>query len=60
MVGPYTRIRIPFISQKLNIPEADVEQLLVALILDNKIHGRIDQVLTCGIRGAARALVCCR
>lgn len=44
MVGPYTRIRIPFISQKLNIPEADVEQLLVALILDNKIHGRIDQV----------------
>lgn len=45
MVGPFTRIRIPFVSHKLNIPEADVEQLLVALILDGRIHGRIDQVL---------------
>ncbi|KAK9794025.1 hypothetical protein WJX73_004702 [Symbiochloris irregularis] len=44
MVGPFTRIRIPYVSQKLNIPEGDVEQLLVALILDGKIHGRIDQV----------------
>lgn len=50
MVGPFTRIRIPYVSQKLNIPEPDVEQLLVALILDGKIHGRIDQVRTPGRR----------
>lgn len=41
---PYTRIRIPFISKHLNIPEGDVEQLLVSLILDNRIRGHIDQV----------------
>ena len=44
IVQPYTRIRIPFISKHLNIPEGDVEQLLVSLILDNRIHGHIDQV----------------
>ena len=44
MVQPYTRIRIPFISKHLNIPENDVEQLLVSLILDNRIRGHIDQV----------------
>lgn len=30
--------------QELNIPEKDVEELLVSLILDNRIHGHIDQV----------------
>ncbi len=45
IVQPYTRIRIPFISKHLNIPEHDVEQLLVSLILDNRIRGHIDQVL---------------
>ncbi|CAI7824654.1 unnamed protein product, partial [Closterium sp. NIES-53] len=30
--------------QELNIPEKDVEQLLVSLILDNRVHGHIDQV----------------
>lgn len=44
IVQPYTRIRIPFISKHLNIPESDVEQLLVSLILDNRIRGHIDQV----------------
>ncbi len=45
LIQPYTRIRIPFVSQQLNIPEYDVEQLLVALILDSRIQGHIDQVL---------------
>ena len=45
IVQPYTRIRIPFISKHLNIPENDVEQLLVSLILDNRIRGHIDQVI---------------
>ena len=49
LIQPYTRIRIPFVSQQLNIPEADVEQLLVMLILDNRISGHIDQVSLTGI-----------
>jgi len=44
LIQPYTRIRIPFISRELNIPEGDVEQLLVSLILDSRIAGHIDQV----------------
>ncbi|KAI5384617.1 COP9/signalosome complex subunit Csn2, partial [Lathyrus oleraceus] len=39
LIKPYTRIRIPFISKELNVPEHDVEQLLVSLILDNRIQG---------------------
>lgn len=33
-----------FYLQELNVPEGDVEQLLVSLILDNRIQGHIDQV----------------
>lgn len=44
LIQPYTRIRIPFVSKELNIPEVDVEQLLVSLILDLRISGYIDQV----------------
>jgi len=44
ILTPYTRIRIPFLAQELNIIAKDVEELLVSLILDSKIRGRIDQV----------------
>jgi len=44
LIQPYTRVRIPYISQRLNIPEKDVEALLVTLILDNRVSGHIDQV----------------
>eukprot|EP01026_Neomeris_dumetosa_P049970 TRINITY_DN4374_c0_g1_i10.p2 TRINITY_DN4374_c0_g1~~TRINITY_DN4374_c0_g1_i10.p2 ORF type:complete len:208 (-),score=23.12 TRINITY_DN4374_c0_g1_i10:266-838(-) len=44
IIQPYTRVRIPFISQRLNIPESDVEQLLTRLILDGRIDGKIDQI----------------
>jgi COP9 signalosome complex subunit 2 len=44
LIQPYTRVRLPFISRALHIPEADVEQLLVSLILDNRIQGHVDQV----------------
>ena len=44
-IGPYTRIRLSRIAKDLNnIPLADVESLLVSLILDGKLDGRIDQV----------------
>lgn len=33
-----------YCPQELNVPEADVEQLLVSLILDNRVQGHIDQV----------------
>ncbi|CAG8558164.1 911_t:CDS:2 [Paraglomus brasilianum] len=44
LIKPYTRIEIPFVSKQLNIPAQEVEDLLVGLVLDNKIVGRIDQV----------------
>lgn len=46
LIRPYTRIYIPFISKELNIDVSEVESLLVSCILDNTIHGRIDQVTT--------------
>ena len=44
LIKPYTRIRIPFISDELNVPSSEVESLLVSLILDEKITGHVDQV----------------
>ncbi|RKP23590.1 COP9 signalosome complex subunit 2-like protein [Syncephalis pseudoplumigaleata] len=44
LIQPYTRIGIGFIAEQLNIAEHDVEELLVSLILDEKIDGQIDQV----------------
>lgn len=44
LIKPYSRVRIPFISEQLKIPEADVESLLVSCILDKSIDGRIDQI----------------
>lgn len=55
VIQPYTRVRIPFIAQQLNIPPPDVERLLINLILDKRVDGHIDQVglaaCVCG-RGA--------
>ncbi len=53
IIQPYTRVRIPFIAAKLNIPEPDVEQLMVSLILDGRVQGHIDQVG--GVGGAPPA-----
>ena len=44
VLTPYTRIRIPFISKELNMSDFEIEMLLVSLILDGKISGRIDQL----------------
>lgn len=44
VIKPYTRIKIPFLAKELNISVAEVESLLVDLILDAKIIGHIDQV----------------
>jgi COP9 signalosome complex subunit 2 len=50
LIQPYTRVRLPFISHALHIPEGDVERLLVSLILDNRIEGYVDQVRGGGLR----------
>jgi len=44
LIKPYTRIELTFISKQLNISVQEVEMLLVSLILDGSIQGRIDQV----------------
>jgi len=44
ILTPYTKIRIQFLAAELNISSKEVEDLMVALILDSKIQGRIDQV----------------
>ena len=44
MISPYKRVRTSYLATQLNIAHADVEQLLVTLILDERIRGRIDQV----------------
>lgn len=45
LISPYTRISLSYIARELNgIPEQEVEDLLVSLILDKKILARIDQV----------------
>mmetsp|Transcript_34810 Transcript_34810/g.70410 ORF Transcript_34810/g.70410 Transcript_34810/m.70410 type:complete len:567 (+) Transcript_34810:317-2017(+) len=45
VLGPYECISLKAIARELNgIPTQDVESLLVALILDGRLKGRIDQV----------------
>ena len=44
VITPYTRIGIPFIASEINISAKEVEELLVALILDGQIDGQIDQL----------------
>merc|ERR1712165_135796 len=45
VIKPYTRISLVALSKELNgISTKDIEGLLVPLILDGKLEGRIDQV----------------
>ncbi|ELR25129.1 PCI domain containing protein [Acanthamoeba castellanii str. Neff] len=44
LIRPYTRVAVPFIAKQLNITAAEVQELLVFLILDHKVNGNIDQV----------------
>ncbi|AEC07920.1 COP9 signalosome complex subunit 2 [Arabidopsis thaliana] len=51
LIKPYTKIGIPFISKELNVPETDVTELLVSLILDSRIDGHIDEMNRYLLRG---------
>lgn len=44
LIRPYTRVELSYLSKLLNIKTEEVEQLLISLILDNRISGYIDQV----------------
>jgi COP9 signalosome complex subunit 2 len=44
LIRPYTRIRLAFISASLNVEMAEVESLLISLILDGQVNGQIDQL----------------
>ena len=53
LIKPYTSVRLPFISSQLNVPEKDVEALVIHLILDGKVKGKVDQVnATLQLQGA--------
>ncbi|KAJ1505096.1 hypothetical protein HMI56_001311, partial [Coelomomyces lativittatus] len=43
LIQPYSLISLEFVAQKLNITVEEVESLLLVLILDGKIDGKIDQ-----------------
>lgn len=44
LIKPYTRIGIPYAAKELNIEVRELEDLLVSLIIDGRIQGKIDQV----------------
>lgn len=44
LIKPYTRIGIPYAANELNIEVNELEELLISLIIDNKINGKIDQI----------------
>ncbi|KAF8735701.1 hypothetical protein AX14_001629 [Amanita brunnescens Koide BX004] len=44
LIKPYTRLELVFLAKQLNVDTHEVEELLVGLILEGKVDGRIDQV----------------
>ncbi|KAG6851366.1 hypothetical protein H0H93_005764 [Arthromyces matolae] len=44
LIKPYTRLELSFLGKQLNVDIEEVEELLIGLILEGKVEGRIDQV----------------
>ncbi|TFK77522.1 PCI-domain-containing protein [Pluteus cervinus] len=44
LIKPYTRLELSFLARQLNVATEEVEELLIGLILEGKVEGRIDQV----------------
>jgi len=44
LIRPYTRLELSFLAKQLNVDKEEVEDLLVGLILEGRVKGRIDQV----------------
>ncbi|KAJ3762188.1 hypothetical protein EV360DRAFT_36211 [Lentinula raphanica] len=44
LIKPYSRLELSFLAKQLNVEIQEVEDLLIGLILEGKVEGRIDQV----------------
>ena len=44
LVKPYRRVKLDFLAGKLQLSESDVEQIVVAMILDDRIEGEVDML----------------
>jgi len=44
LLKPYTRVELSFLARQLNVSNDVVEELLINLILEGKVQGKIDQV----------------
>eukprot|EP00177_Eucheuma_denticulatum_P005791 GFKZ01010571.1.p1 GENE.GFKZ01010571.1~~GFKZ01010571.1.p1 ORF type:complete len:440 (+),score=83.47 GFKZ01010571.1:221-1540(+) len=44
LIQPYKRIGIPYAAKELNIEVEELESLLVTLIIDGRVSGKIDQI----------------
>ncbi|KAH8119966.1 PCI-domain-containing protein [Phellopilus nigrolimitatus] len=44
LIRPYTRLELTFLARQLNVNRDEVEEMLIDLILEGKVEGRIDQV----------------
>ncbi|KAG8682738.1 hypothetical protein FRC12_006492 [Ceratobasidium sp. 428] len=44
LIKPYTRLELSFLAKQLNVEKQEVEELLIGLILEGKVEGKIDQV----------------
>ncbi|KAF8899159.1 PCI domain-containing protein [Infundibulicybe gibba] len=44
LIKPYTRLELSFLARQLNVEIGEVEELLIGLILEGTVEGRIDQV----------------
>ncbi|CAM9831385.1 unnamed protein product, partial [Phaeothamnion confervicola] len=55
LVRPYEKITLAFVARELKLPAEEVESLLISMILDERIRGRIDQVEGYLLLGDGRA-----
>ncbi|KAF8921849.1 PCI domain-containing protein [Mucidula mucida] len=44
LIKPYSRLELGFLAKQLNVDIQEVEEILIGLILEGKVEGRIDQV----------------
>lgn len=44
LIKPYSRLELSFLARQLNVEKDEVEELLIELILEGKVEGKIDQV----------------
>ena len=44
LVKPYRRVKLDFLAGKLQLNESEVEQIVVAMILDDRIEGEVDML----------------